>query len=170
MIAAFLAIASVWFASPCQPMRRVVSSAVFPLFHTTAPTFKVSRIAAEVSAASHSQFCVRRNTSSFRGSDFGEAERYNLSAYHDCTAFSCFGAQPVRAQIHNAPLFGINHLPTVRATPLHIPRRTCCHDECGATEAGLSGRAVRLCSLRLVPICLFRSGGVSRGLFFLSQR
>lgn len=78
IIAAFLVIASVWYASPCQPMRRVVSSAVFPQFHATAPTFKVSRIAAEVSAASHSQFCVRRNTSSFRVSDFGETERYNL--------------------------------------------------------------------------------------------
>lgn len=99
MIAAFLALASVWFASPCQPMRRVISSAVFPQFRATAPKFKVSRIAADVSAASHSLFCVRRNTSSFKGSDFGEAERYNLSACHKCTAFRCFGAQPFRAQV-----------------------------------------------------------------------
>lgn len=40
------------------------------------------------------------------------------SACHDCTAFRCFGAQLFRAQIHTVPLFGINRLPTVRATPL----------------------------------------------------
>ena len=100
------------------------------------------------------------------GSDFGETERINPSACLDCAAVRCFGAQPFRAQIHFAPLFGINRHPLVLATPLHIPRRTCCRDEYGATKAGLSGRAVLLCSLRLVPVCLFRFGVSETRLIF----
>lgn len=138
-----------------------------------APTIMIHRSAIVVAKVLMTVLCQTEFIVICR-SDYRESQRHRLCYISNCTRPPSSGVVPHRALSacnRRTALLAHPHLDFIR---LRLWRRgnqrsTLRHDEYGVITSLNSG-TVWLIFPAVVSICLFRIGGVNRGLFFLSQR